>query len=105
MNAIAAAIAALFADPNIAVDAIYRAGGAGEGIAVRIAWRAPDQVTEFGGGRFVTQGRMLDARIAEIAALAAGDSFEINSRLYIVMGDPRRDDEGLIWRAEVKPGS
>lgn len=102
MAAIAAAIAALFADPNIAVDAIYRAGGEGDGAAVRIVWRAPDQVTEFGGGRFVTQGRMLEVQAAQVAQPSAGDNFEIDGSTYIVIGDPLRDDEGLIWRIEVR---
>lgn len=101
MPAFAAAINALFADPNIAREAIWRAGGEGEGTSVRIVWRSPDQVTDFGGGRFVSRGRFLDVRISECGGLAAGDTFEIDGATYAVQGEPLRDDEGLIWATEV----
>lgn len=44
MNAFAAAIDLLFEDPNMAVDALYRAGGAGSGTPVRVIRKAPDQL-------------------------------------------------------------
>lgn len=103
MTAFAAAIDVLFADPNIGRDAIWRAGGGGAGIGVRIVFRAPDAIANFGNGRFVTQSRFLDVRISEIATLEAGDTFEIGAAIYVVEGDPLRDDDGLIWQAEVRP--
>jgi len=98
-----AAIDALFRDANIARDALWRAGGLGGGVPVRVVWRAPDTVAEFGGGRFVTATRFLDVRTKDVPALAQGDTFAIGSDEYFVQGDPRRDDEGLIWSAEVRP--
>lgn len=103
MNAFAAGIDALFADPNIGRDAIWRSGGEGVGTAVRIVFRTPDQIGSFGGGRFVTTGRLLDCRTAEIAQLEPGDTFEIEEEIFIVQGEPLRDGEGLIWKAEVRP--
>lgn len=103
MTAFAAAIDTLFADPNISREAIWRAGGVGAGISVRIVWRAPDTVTNFGSGRFLSAARFLDVRLAEIPALESGDPFEIDGDLYIVQGDPLRDGERLIWQAEVRP--
>ena len=39
MNAFAASIDLLFEDPNMAVDALYRAGGEGSGTLVRVIGR------------------------------------------------------------------
>lgn len=102
MNAIAAAVDVLFADPNIGKDATWRAGDAGGGVLVRIVFRAPDQVANFSGGRFVATGRFVDVRIAEAPVLQAGDTFEINSATYVVQGEPLADDDNLIWSAEVR---
>jgi hypothetical protein len=103
MNAFAAAVDALFGDPNLARDAIWRAGGSGDGTPVRVVLRTPDQVASFGAGRFVTTGRMLDVRTAEVPVLGPGDTFEIGTEIFAVQGEPLRDAEGLIWSAEVKP--
>jgi hypothetical protein len=102
MNAIAAAVDVLFADPNIGKDATWRAGGAGGGVAVRVVFRAPDQVANFGGGRFVATGRFVDVRISEVPTLQPGDTFEIGSATYVVQGEPLADDDNLIWSAEVR---
>lgn len=103
MTVFAAAIDDLFADPNLARDAIWRVGGSGEGTPVRVVLRTPDQVTNFGAGRFVTTSRMLDVRTADVPSLDAGDTFEIGAETFTVQGEPLRDAEGLIWSAEVRP--
>lgn len=103
MNAFATGMDALFEDPNISRNAVWRSGGAGEGTPVRVVLRTPDQIGTFGGGRFVATGRLLACRVAEISDLEAGDSFEIDGDTFIVQGEPMRDGEGLIWNAEVRP--
>jgi len=102
MTAFAAAIDVLFADPNIGRDAIWRAGGSGAGTTVRVIWRKPDQVAAFGDGRFVAKRQFIDVRTAEIALLQPGDTFEIASETLIVLGEPTRDDEGLVRTAELR---
>jgi hypothetical protein len=102
MNAIAAAVDVLFADPNIGKDATWRAGGVGGGFLVRVVFRAPDTMSNFGGGRFVAQSRFVDVRITEVPALQPGDTFEIGSGTYVVQGEPLADDDNLIWSAEVR---
>ncbi len=102
MSIFAQAVDALFTDPNIGRDAIWRAGGNGAGVAVRVVFRAPDTVANFGGGRFVAQPRFIDVRTTEVATLTNGDTFEIGSNLYIVQGEPVRDDDNLVWSAEVR---
>jgi hypothetical protein len=102
MTAFAAAVDLLFADPNIGRDAIWRAGGAGAGVPVRVVFRAPDVANNFGGGRFVAAGRFVDIRISEAPGLASGDTFEIGTASYIVQGEPLADEYNLIWSAEVR---
>ncbi len=63
---------------------------------------APDRVTAFGEGRFITDTIALDVRIADAPGLAAGDTFEIDGTLHEVRGEPVRDAERLVWAAEVR---
>ena len=79
MDAFASVIDALFADPNIGEDALWKASGSGAGVAVRIVFRTPDQAAGFGGGRFVATGRFVDVRVSEVASLQPGDTFEIEA--------------------------
>lgn len=102
LPAIAAAVDLLFTDANIGRDATWRAGGSGAGVAVKVVFRAPDTTSSFGGGRFVATGRFVDVRISEVATLQPGDTFEINSTVYVVQGEPLADDDTLIWSAEVR---
>lgn len=101
-SAIAAAVDLLFTDANIGRDATWRAGDTGTGVAVKVVFRAPDTTANFGGGRFVAQSRFVDVRISEVPVLAPGDTFEIGSATYVVQGEPMRDDDNLIWSAEVR---
>ena len=100
MSAFANATAALFRDPNLAQDAVWRSGGAGAPLAVRVMLRRPDAVTSFGEGRFVTDSVMIDVECAALGALAPGDTFEIGGVIYEVRGEPLCDALRHIWRAE-----
>jgi hypothetical protein len=102
MSAFAFAIDVLFEDPNMGVDAVYRAGGDSVGVPVRVMRRAPDRLANFGEGRFVTDTVFIDVRCAEVAALSAGDTFEIDSVVYEVRSEPVRDSERLVWASEVR---
>jgi len=103
MGAFAAGIDLIFADLHIGKDALYREGGADPGRPVRVIWRAPDRVVNWGEGRFVTETLFLDVRVSEVPDLAAGDTFEINDEQFEVRSEPVRDSERLCWAAEVRP--
>ncbi|MEH7829664.1 head-tail joining protein [Gemmobacter denitrificans] len=102
MSAFSIATAALFRDPNLAQDAVWRWGGAGAPLAVRVMLRRPDAVTSFGEGRFVTDSVMIDVECAALGALAPGDTFEIGGVTYEVRGEPLRDALRHIWKAEAR---
>ena len=102
MSAFTAAIDALFADPNLGVNANYRAGGADPGMPVRVIVRQPDRIGTFGETRIATETTLIDIRTSEVAAPAEGDTIEMDGAVYIIQGEPLRDAERLIWTLEAR---
>lgn len=100
LDAFAAAIDAIFRDANVAEDAVWRAGGAGEGVIVRVVTRRPDQVVGFGDSRAVLPSVLIDVRRSEVVEPAAGDIVEIAGDLFDIIGTPVRDSLGLVWTCE-----
>ena len=102
-SAFATAIDVLFADPNLGVNAIYRAGG-GEapGTTVKAIVRQPDRIGTFGETRIATATTIVDIRTSEVAAPAEGDTIERNGTVYVVQGKPIRDAERLVWMIEAR---
>lgn len=103
MNVFADSVGRIFGDPNIAADALYRVGGAGAGVPVRVIRRAPDRIVSFGEGRFVADTLIIDVRVAEAPGLAQGDTFEVAGEVFEVRSAPVRDGERLVWSAEARP--
>ena len=97
------AINDLFADPNLAVDGIWRAGGTGPVVPARVIVRRPDRIAEFGGTRISAATTLIEVRVADAPTLAEGDTLEVEGTLYIVQGEPMRDSARLIWTVEIHP--
>lgn len=98
--AFGAAIDAIFRDANVGEDALWRAGGTGDGIAVRVIRKSPDEVVGFGSGRAVMATVLIDVRMSEVASPASGDTAEIAGNLFDIIGTPVRDSLGLVWMCE-----
>lgn len=90
----------IFADPNMAMDALWRSGGVGAGIPVRVIRRAPDEVSSFSAGRFVSDTVLISVRVADAPTLKPGDTFEIGGELFEVRSEPLRDSDRLVWSCE-----
>jgi hypothetical protein len=103
MTAFVAATDVLFADPHLARDAVYRPGGVGDGIPVRVMLRRPDRIESFGETRLASSTTMLDVRVSDIAEPAAGDTLEVDGRTVVVQGTPLLDAEGLVWTLDMRP--
>lgn len=101
-RAFALAAAAMFADRNIAREAVFRAGGSGPDTPVRIILRRPDQVTGFGDGRYVTGALEVKVPATSVPQLVQGDVFETSDGVFEVRGAPRLDAHGLIWTGEAR---
>lgn len=104
MNAFATAMNVIFADANMAVDALWFPGGTGPGVAVRVIRKSPDEITPFGAARILSETTMLDARIADMPNPAPSDLIRIGTEDFLVQGEPKADRERLIWTLNTRPG-
>ena len=102
MTAFDLATGSLFADQNLAVDALLRLSGGGPVQPIRVIRAMPDQFASFGEGRFVVDTVLLNIRLADAPVLSAGDTVEIAGQLHEVQGTPIRDTNRLVWRAEAR---
>ena len=102
MNAFAAALSALFADPNIGRDAVYVAAG-GAPVLVRVVPRRADAVTDFGDARLWSETTRIDLRAAEVQNPRPGDRIEIDGDAFLIQGEPVRDRERLVWTVDLRP--
>ena len=102
MSAFAAAVGALFADPNIGRDAIYIADGGGPRL-VRVVPRRADAITDYGDARLWSETTRIDLRVAEVPAPRPGDRIEIEGDAFLVQGEPVRDRERLVWTVDLRP--
>ncbi len=102
MSLFAEAIDDLFADPELARDAVWRAGGVGDGVTVRAVVRLADRVTEFGAARIASGTALVEVRTAEVAAPAEGDAITVAGRTLVVQGEPLADAERLVWKLDCR---
>jgi hypothetical protein len=102
MSAFAAAIGAIFADPNMGRDAVYIADGSAP-IPVRVVARRADAVTDFGDARLWSETTRIDLRVAEVPNPRPGDRVEIDSGAFLIQGEPVRDRERLVWTVDLRP--
>ena len=100
IDAFASAIDALFADPNIGEDALWKAGGVGAGVAVRIIRKSPDRMAEFGDSRAVLPTVGIDIRRSQAATITEGDMIVIGAETFNFIGEPIGDTIGLVSACE-----
>jgi len=102
MTAVAIALDALFADDNIAREAVYTPEG-GAPVLVRAVTRRADETTGFGDARIWSETTRLDLRVAEVPTPRPGDRIEIDDEPFLVQGEPVRDRERLVWTVDLRP--
>lgn len=102
MTAFAVAVGTLFADRNLATDALWRKGGTGPAQPLRVIRRSPDATVPFGDSRFVTDTDLVTIPVSAVPTLAPGDTLEIAGELLVIAGDPVRDARRLVWTAQVR---
>ncbi len=102
-NAFAAAMDDLFADPNVAANAVYLPSSGGAGSDVRVILKRPDEVASFGEARIASETLVLLVRVVEIQDPEEDDMFLINGNNYIVQGTPVADALRLIWTLNTRP--
>ena len=97
MSAFADAMAALVADPNLGAEAVYRQGGTGPAVPVRVLRSSPDRVADAFGTEILSATDILSVTIVTLPDLAAGDSFALGPDLLTVT-HAERDASGTAWR-------
>lgn len=103
MTAFSTAIDRIFADPNMAVDAVWKSRGVGAAVSCRLILKRPDDFRDFGGAQVVSSTVIADVRVSDIAAPVKGDRIEIGSDWYDISAKPTRDRERLVWTMELLP--
>jgi hypothetical protein len=102
MSAVAVALDALFADGNIARDAVYIADG-GAPVLVRVVARRSDAISDFGDARLWSETTRIDLRVVEVVNPRPGDRIEIDGDAFLIQGEPVRDRERLVWTVDLRP--
>jgi len=100
MSLFADALADLFADPELTLDATWAAGGVGAPIPVRVIRKRPDRIVNFGGSRALLPTTLIDVRAAEIANPSEGDLVTIEGVPFQILAAPALDSAGLVWTCE-----
>lgn len=115
MSAFQLGVDAIFADPNMAADALYTPP-ASAAVACRVIRRKPDMTAPLGtpgfqlGAAAQDVAWIFDVRKSEVAQPARGGTITYPlvdgaataaSKVYTVRAEPTLDDEGLVWTLPV----
>lgn len=102
MNAFADALGVLFLDVNVSVE-IWHRDGEGQFTRARGIARRPDEITEFGSSRLLSDTTRIDVRVADIPDPRPQEQILIGEETFLIQGEPRRDRERLVWTIELTP--
>src|SRR3989338_8525131 len=103
MNVFAAAMDRIYANPSMAVAADWISATTSEECTIRVIRRAPDRITEFGAGRFVSDSTMVDVRVSDLPDPRPGGLSVTGAHISPMRGEPVRDRERLIWSLDLRP--
>ena len=103
MTVFTAAMDRIYSNPSMAVAALWISGTSSEEISIHVIRRAPDRITEFGAGRFVSDTMMVDVRLFDLPDPRSGDLIVIGADSFTIQGEPLRDRERLIWALDLRP--
>ncbi len=103
MSVFEVALGRIFGNPSMAVAAVWISATTSEERPIRVIRRAPDRITEFGAGRFVSDTMMVDVQVSDLPEPRSGDLLLIGADSFILQGEPVRDRERLIWTLDLRP--
>jgi len=102
MSAFAEALEVLFFDANLSVE-IWHRDSEGQFTRARGIMRRPDEITEFGAARLMSDTTRIDVRVVDIPMPRPQEQILIGDETFLIQGEPRRDRERLIWTIELTP--
>ncbi|ACL60597.1 head-tail joining protein [Methylobacterium nodulans] len=109
MTAFALGVDAMFDDPNMGEDALWRAGGAAPGLPVRLLRLSPEAIVGLGDSRFDLNAMLISVRLSEVPEPAQGDQLDLLDeegaimQTVIVSGLAKIDPRRLVRTCEVSP--
>ncbi|MBU3029754.1 head-tail joining protein [Paracoccus marinaquae] len=103
MTVFTAAMDRIYTNPSMAVAALWMSATTSEERTIRVIRRAPDRITEFGAGRFVSDTVMVDVRVYDLPDPRPSDLIVIGADSFTIQGEPIRDRERLIWALDLRP--
>jgi len=103
MNVFATALDCIYANPSMAVAALWISATTSEETPIRVLRRAPDRTSEFGSERFVSDTIMVDVLVADLPDPHPGDLIVVGADSFTVQGESVRDRERLIWTLDLRP--
>ncbi len=103
MTVFTAAMDRIYSNPSMAVAALWMSATTSEERTIPVIRRAPDRITEFGAGRFVSDTMIVDVRVYDLPDPRPGDLIVIGADSFTVQGEPMRDREQLIWSLSLQP--
>ena len=103
MSVFESALGRIFGNPSMAVAAVWISATTSEERPIRVIRRAPDRITEFGAGRFVSDIMMVDVQVSDLPDPRPGDLLVIGADSFTLQGEPTRDRERLVWSLDLRP--
>lgn len=103
MTVFAAAMDRIFANPSMAVAALWISGTTSQESSIRVIRRAPDRITEFGAARLMSDTMVLDVRVSDLPDPRPRDLIVIGTDSFTIQGEPLRDSDRLIWTLDLRP--
>ena len=97
MNVFAAAMDRIYSNPSMAAAAVWISAITSEERPIRVIRRAPDRITDFGAGRFVSDTMMVDVRVSDLPDPRPGDLIVIGTDSFTVQGEPVRSQPTARW--------
>src|SRR4051812_29148284 len=98
MDAFAAAMAALAADPNLGVDALWRSRGTAPEVPVRVVRSSPDRLSDAFGTSVLQATDVLAVAVAALPLAEGGATFRIGDADLLTALHAERDAAGAAWR-------
>lgn len=99
MDDLKAALDAIFSDPNIGEEAVWRPGGIG-GTSVRVVRKQPSGIAEFGSSRAIMPAVLIEVRRSEAPNIAEDDVVKVGTQTFRVIAPPLLDPLGLVLTCE-----
>ena len=103
MTVFAAAMDRIYANPSLAVAALWISALTSEELTIRVIRRAPDRINEFGATRLMSDTMVLDVRVSDLPDTRPGDLIVIGTESFTIQGEPVRDSDRLIWTLDLRP--